>query len=161
MGQKPQAWKFRVGPMVTSVSEFLSRKTICVDYGVEGLRGGQNKEAIEEILRTAYLDSTQKRISAHVGQLHTILNDISEGDIIVVPIRKSSEYCIGIVESEQPNVNGSTICFSVKWKRTEIPLTAFQQDLRHSFKAIMKVCEIKRNNAVDRLQNMANGGTDL
>ena len=43
----------------------------------------------------------------------------------------------------------------VKWLNTEIPRSAFDQDLLYSFGAFLTVCQIKRNDAEKRVRAMA------
>jgi len=45
----------------------------------------------------------------------------------------------------------------VSWIRTDIPRSAFDQDLLHSLGAFMTVCQIQRNNAEARIQALLRG----
>ena len=48
----------------------------------------------------------------------------------------------------------------MKWKNTAVPRDSFKQDLLHSFGAIMTVCEIRRNDAVNRVLTVLKSGRD-
>lgn len=48
----------------------------------------------------------------------------------------------------------------VKWLNTDIPRNTFDQDLLYSMGAFMTVCQIKRNNAEERIKNVFNGKID-
>jgi restriction system protein len=48
----------------------------------------------------------------------------------------------------------------VKWERPDVPRTAFEQDLLHSFGAFMTVCNISRNDAERRVISVFSGKDD-
>ena len=48
----------------------------------------------------------------------------------------------------------------VKWLRTDVQRDTFKQDLLYSFGAIGTVCEIRRNDALNRVLAVAAGGKD-
>jgi restriction system protein len=49
---------------------------------------------------------------------------------------------------------------AVKWLNEAVPRETFAQDLRHSFGAFMTVCEVKRNEALARVQAVLKTGID-
>ena len=67
---------------------------------------------------------------------------------------------LGEVLSERPVIDGGRMSVEVRWLQTNIPLSLFEQDLRYSFMAIHKFCEVSRNNAAYRLFEMAKGKAD-
>lgn len=160
MKNNRRAWKVRVYSQADNLIEFLGRKEVVIDYGIEGLSAEMTKQSIEHLIRMQNSDYSEKRISAHTGQVYRILNEVNKDDIFVSPIEKGTIFCIGSVDTDRPNIHDTRITFPIKWLRTEVPLGAFQQDLRYSFMAIMKVCEVKRNNALRRLIAIANGQAD-
>jgi predicted Mrr-cat superfamily restriction endonuclease len=160
MKNEMRAWKVRADLQDEEVLTYLGRDKVSLDYGIHNLASGMSKEAIEHLVRREYLESSEKRISAHIGQIHRILNEVVRGDILVVPINKSTQFCIGTVKTDHPQINETNLIFSVKWLRTFIPINKFEQDLRYSFMAIMKICEIKRNSAASRLYTIASGVDD-
>jgi restriction system protein len=155
-----RAWKVRMGSSCEDILAYLEKGEVLLDYGVDSLAPRMSKGAIESLLRKQYHESSEKRISAHTGQIYRILNEIVSDNLIVVPIDRSTQFCIGAIQNNHPKVIGTDLIFSVKWLRNSIPLNEFQQDLRYSFMAIMKVCEIKRNNAVSRLYDISKGKPD-
>lgn len=48
----------------------------------------------------------------------------------------------------------------MRWLRTEISRSTFHQDLLFSFGATLTVCEIQRNNALNRVMAVASSGND-
>ena len=86
-----------------------------------------------------------------------------KGDLVVLPRKLTSQIAIGrvsgpyqhrVVNSELRHVR------SVDWLRTDIPRTAFEQDLLYSFGAFMTVCNIARNDAARRVAVVAEGNID-
>jgi restriction system protein len=155
-----RAWKFRVDTSNASELQNLAAGSLLLDYGIRGLHLKMQKSSIETLIRPLYATSTQKRLSAHTGQIYTALNDIAEDDIVIVPHEKGKLFHLGSVISVTVEPTDSSICVFVRWQRKSIPLASFDQDLRYSFMAIMRLCEVKRNNAVQRLQAIALLGRD-
>ena len=48
----------------------------------------------------------------------------------------------------------TTYTIPVKWLKIDIPRTGFDQDLLYSLGAIMTVCQIKRNDAENRIKKV-------
>jgi len=48
----------------------------------------------------------------------------------------------------------------IEWKNESIPRDIFKQDLRHSFGAFMTICEIKRNEALERVKTVLETSRD-
>jgi restriction system protein len=160
MTEKQRAWKLRVESSSASELQNLEAGNLLLDYGVRGLHLKMPKSSIEHLIRPLYEASTQKRLSAHTGQIYTILNDITVDDIVVVPHEKGKLFHLGSVVSVTVEPTDSNIRVSVRWARKSVPLAHFDQDLRYSFMAIMRLCEVKRNDAVQRLQAIASLGRD-
>ena len=155
-----RAWKVRVEISDAYSLERFDHGIVKLDYGINGILLGMTKQSIAEIVRPTYTSSTEKRISAHIGQIYTAVNDIKIGDLLVVPTEKGRSFSIGDVHSIGIADDNQSIEILTNWKRREIPLFDFHQDLRYSFMAIMKLCEVKRNNAAYRLHTIANGNPD-
>jgi len=112
---------------------------------------------IEKIVRQSYKSSTEKRISAHTGQIYRLLNEVKAGDLAVVPVNKGNSILLGRI-TETVQISGSgVISLGMTLLREGVSLKEFDQDLRYSFMAIMKFCEIRRNNAFSRLEKIAQG----
>jgi predicted Mrr-cat superfamily restriction endonuclease len=155
-----RSWKIRVDDSDDEILKKLSQGDVIIDYGVDCLIPGCSKEEVLKILRLAYSESSPKRIAAHAGQIYNALSQMSKNDLIVVPINKGQNFHIGRIISNRPSIIGTQIVRRVKWVRRDIPLSNFEQDIRYSFMAIMKVCEVKRNNSFTRLSAVAEGDAD-
>lgn len=160
MKNRRRAWKIRSASFNSNILVENQPGNITLDYGIQGLKPEMARKEIEHLVRQSYQGSSEKRISAHIGQIYRILNEIVADDIIVAPIKKSTQFCIGSVELKRPQIRGTSIILSATWLRVDIPIIEFQLDLRYSFMAIMKICEVKRNNAPSRLHEIAAGKVD-
>lgn len=82
------------------------------------------------------------------------------GDWVVLPRKRNATIAIGEITSEckfDPSApNDSRHYREVKWLNTDIPRSNFDQDLLFSFGAFLTICQIKRNDAEERVRAMAN-----
>lgn len=86
------------------------------------------------------------------------------GDLVVMPLKTVSQIAIGRIvgdyrylveqEREQRHVR------PVQWKVDDIPRTAIKQDLLHSLGAFSTICEISRNDAAHRVEQLLNTQVD-
>ena len=104
-----------------------------------------------------------RAIGNRAGQLWAFCLAMREGDLVAMPRKLTSQIAIGrvsggyayqMVKGEYRHVR------PVKWLRPDIPRTAFEQDLLHSFGAFMTVCNISRNDAERRVESMLFGRSD-
>ena len=81
---------------------------------------------------------------------------------VVLPSKSQPVIYVGKITSayqHQPDADNPYFHWrSVEWEANGIPRSHFSQDLLYSFGAFMTVCRIKRNNAEQRLEEMASTG---
>ena len=157
---KLRAWKFRPGSDSNVIEQILQDGSISIDYGSISLRENMTRLDIFEMLRSSNPGQSEKGARAHTGQIFNFLNQVSRGDLAVVPRDKGKFIMLGTVLSERPVFEGGTISVEVRWMQNKVPLSIFDQDLRYSFMAIHKFCEVSRNNAAYRLFEIAKGKAD-
>jgi restriction system protein len=155
-----RAWKFRPGSDPAVVQQILQDGCICLDYGPINLRDNMTRCEILETLRRSKPEQSEKGARAHVGQIFALMTQVSKGHLAVVPRDKGKFMMLGEVLSERPVIDGGRMSVEVRWLQTNVPLSLFEQDLRYSFMAIHKFCEVSRNNAAYRLFEMAKGKKD-
>jgi predicted Mrr-cat superfamily restriction endonuclease len=85
---------------------------------------------------------------------------VTKGDLALVPRDKGKSMMVGEVTSDRPAVSGTCVEVQVKWIAAGLLMSRFDQDLRYSFMAIHKFCGVSRNDAVRRLLQIAQGGSD-
>jgi restriction system protein len=118
-----------------------------------------------EGLREAFPDDGHKKLLNWQAQLWAFLRTISVGDLAILPLKASPAVAIGEVTGSyiyRPDLPSDARHASpVKWLATDLPRTAFGQDLLYSLGAFLTVCEVKRHEAVRRLDNLVQTGKDL
>ncbi len=122
------------------------------------------REMVGSLVKAAYPDATEGKISNFTGQLWALRSRIALGDLIVLPLKTTSQIAIGHAtggyEYRQDADPARRHVLPVAWGRTDVPRTAIGQDLLYTLGAFMTICEIKRNDAVWRLQRILATGTD-
>ena len=123
-----------------------------------------SREKLSEQIQQYYPDKGKMAIANFVGQVWAFRGRIEKGDLIVLPLKTRSMIavgkCAGPYKYEPENPVGSHHTRSVEWVRENIPREAFGKDLLYSFGAFMTVCQIKRNNAEERIRAVLAGKQD-
>jgi restriction system protein len=120
-----------------------------------------SKEELKDLYMKTYPDKKKMAAANHIGQLWTLLKRIKIGDLIVMPSKLRASIAIGKVTGSyryRTDLTRHTIL--VEWLKTNIPRTAFDQDLLYSMGAFMTVFQIKRNYAENRIKRVMNGKVD-
>ncbi|MEN6407171.1 MAG: restriction endonuclease [Thermoguttaceae bacterium] len=119
------------------------------------------REVLAELYRQHNSDASPNKAANHVGQIWAFRERIKEGDLAVLPLHIQSAIAIGRIRGpyEYRTDLGSEVHHvrPVEWIRTDIPRTAFDQDILYSFGAYMTVCQITRNNAEERIKAVLAG----
>ena len=129
---------------------------------VGDLRLYPNRDAIAahlgEVMSNASLN-TRRNFAA---QLNQFAHTIQQGDIVVLPRKVTNGVAIGKVvgdyaySADDPHKHYR----AVTWLKEAVARDVFKQDMRHSFGAFMTICEIKRNEALRRVQAVVETGVD-
>jgi restriction system protein len=156
-------WIVRAGRNGERELDAISQGKLMLGFSEVGdLSTLDSREAILDHLAVAFPDSNDNRRKNFAAQLNQFANVIAVGDLVVLPRKLTSGVAIGKVTGpytfEPDGVSHHTR--TVEWLNEAVPRDTFKQDLRHSFGAFMTVCEIKRNNALDRVQAVLATGQD-
>lgn len=123
-----------------------------------------SQEKLRALCEDVYKDDSKAKISTSVGQLWIFLGRMKEKDLVVLPLKTRSVIAIGRVEGPYKycatNPVGLRHTRKVKWIKTDLPRTAFGQDLLYSFGAFMTVCQVQRNEAETRVEAILKTGRD-
>lgn len=132
---------------------------------VPDLSGVANREALEEVFREVYPDVRPTQIRSHVAQLWKFSTQIEKGDLVVLPLRSRSAVAIGRVKGpyEYRTDLRSNLRHTrrVEWLKKDLPRTVFDQDILYSFGSMLTVCQIRRNNAEQRIRSLVEGKVDV
>ncbi len=138
----------------------LRTNKVRLDYEVLGLHPNMSRESLIDLIQTHNPDRSEKGVRARAGQLATLFNTVAKGDLAVAPRDKGKAIMIGEITSSSPVVSGTCVEIRVEWINSNVSLDLFDQDLQYSFMAIHKFCGVSRNNAPERLLQIANGHPD-
>jgi restriction system protein len=120
------------------------------------------RDDLETFLRDAFPDEKTNTLKNWRNQIWAFRDKIQVDDLVVLPLKKRSAIAIGKVSGPyeyRPDFpSGARHTRRVHWLQTELPRTAFDQDLLYSFGAFLTVCQIQRNNAEERIRAMVEGG---
>lgn len=120
-----------------------------------------NREALKDRYRQVYPSATEASVANQAGQLWTFVDVIKEGDLVVVPLKTRSQIAIGEIAGpyQYASEYGDDMKHvrPVKWLATDLPRTAFDQDLLYTFGAFMTISRAERNNAEARVRAMLSG----
>jgi restriction system protein len=128
------------------------------------LTAATTREEVATLVRQGEPNVTEGAINNFTGQLWALRSRIHVGDLVVLPMKAAPQIAIGEITGgyhyrDDPDPNKRHM-LSVTWLRTDIPRTAFHQDLLYSLGAFMTVCQIRRHDAAWRLRRLAETGQD-
>ncbi|MCF7855240.1 MAG: restriction endonuclease [Candidatus Pacebacteria bacterium] len=109
--------------------------------------------------RKIFPDMKEQAVINNAAQIWAFVKRINKGDIVVLPLKTQSAVALGKVTGDYEFRKGRHVR-SVQWVRTDIPRDAFGQDLLYSMGAFMTVCQIRRNNAAERIKDVMAGRPD-
>jgi restriction system protein len=118
-------------------------------------------------LVTSIYGATEKAgaIPNYTGQLWALRDRIQVGDLMVLPLKTTSQIAFGRVTggyeylADEPEPSRRHI-LRVKWERTDVPRTAIKQDLLFMLGSAITVFKPSRNDAAWRLEQVLLTGTD-
>ncbi|MCA9417555.1 MAG: restriction endonuclease, partial [Candidatus Omnitrophica bacterium] len=159
-----KAWLVRGGKHGEQESVALENGLACIGFNdVPDLTKVSTKEAMRETIEETDPDACTARVSNSLGQLYAFAQGMEIGDLVAMPLKTQPQIALGIVTGlYQYRTDLGEIHHTrrVDWKRNDAPRTIFKEDLRYSLGAIQTVCQIKRNNAVERLLAISKGNFD-
>jgi restriction system protein len=124
----------------------------------------KSRDELESLYRSYQPDAKPAIASNNVGQIWSFLSRIQPGDLVVLPIPARSAVAIGQVTGGYQyrlDLSGDLRhARQVQWLKPNVPRAAFEQDLLYSFGSLLTVCQIRRNDAEERLRSMLATGSD-
>jgi len=128
------------------------------------LSGVASREELQRLCANAYPDATPNQISNWVAQLWVFREKMQEGDTVVLPLKSRAAIAVGRVTAPyryRPDLpEDARHTRPTEWLRTDIPRNAFGQDLLYSLGACQTVCQVRRNNAEERIKAVLAGKPD-
>jgi restriction system protein len=130
---------------------------------VPSLEGVADYDGVFKIVEDSLPGKKPRAIGNIASQLWAFAVAINKDDIVVLPRKFTSQIAIGRVKGPYRYQKiGDEVRHTrpVEWVRPDVPRTAFEQDLLHSFGAFMTVCNISRNDAERRVAAVLAGKAD-
>lgn len=155
-------WLIRAGRTGQYEQKFLEEGRVYVTWNNldTDLTTLKERQELVDILSRNDPEAKPGKLRNHAGQIWPFAHSIEKGDWVVLPSKSQPVVHVGKITGDyQFNPDGPTPFFhwrSVDWFAQDIPRSNFSQDILYSLGAFMTICRIKRNNAAERVQAMAN-----
>lgn len=157
-------WLVRVGRHGEHEEKFLQDKRAYLTWRrlSEDLSKLPDKPALRSVLTGLFPEAPVGRISNFTGQIWAFAKEMRRGDWLVIPSKKKAAVHIAEITGDYTHDPAAEDPYyhwrDLKWIATDVPRTSFDQDLLHSFGAIMTICKISRHDAEKRVRAMARVG---
>lgn len=121
----------------------------------------KTKEELFKKIKITYTDEKLRTLQNWSNQLWSFIDGIKVDDLVVLPLKSQPAIAVGEVKGNY-HFNKDTPSDAhhsrpVKWIKTDISRSRFDQDLLYSMGAFLTVCRIKRNNAEERIKAVVYG----
>lgn len=155
-------WLARAGKNGENEALAIENNIVTIGWNELGdLSPAKERQDLYDMFETTFPDAGKGRTANHVGQVWAFRARFEVGDLVVLPLKTQSAIAIGKITGDykfRTDLGDSAKhTRPVEWLKTDLPRTTFDQDLLHSFGAFMTVCEIKRNDAEQRIRAIAEG----
>jgi restriction system protein len=155
-------WKVEAGKHGEQESRILEQNVVAIGWNDLGdLSNVKSYEELKKLFMETYPEKKPKTADNQAGQIWAFKARIQPDDWAAVPLMSRSAIAVGVVQSdyEYRRDLGEIVHHTrrVKWVRTDIPRTNFDQDLLYSLGPIMAVYQITRNDAENRVHRIVEG----
>lgn len=158
-------WLVRCGKHGEHLGRFFNDGKIYLTWhgaADTSLETAKDFDGVRKLVKELYPEDTPARVGNTAGQFWAFAVAMKVGDWVITPHKSKPAIAIGEVTGGYAyEPSGERLyrhCRKVKWLNQDIPRSNFDQDLLYSFGAFMTVCEIRRNNAEQRVRAMAKTG---
>lgn len=153
-------WIVRLGKFGEREAKALESGELVTGWTIEDLSNAKSKQAILEALQRAEPQESPGTLQNWSAQLNQLCNSIEAGDLVVTPLKTTGQLALGRVVGGYQHTDGKHPTRRVTWLVTDLPRDAVKQDLIFSLGASQTVCEISRNNAVERFEALVKTRVD-
>ncbi|WP_027568429.1 restriction endonuclease [Bradyrhizobium sp. URHA0013] len=152
-------WLVRLGRHGEQEAHALNANELLLGFKTGDLSQATDRDAVFESLKRAFPDSKANALRNFAAQLNQFCNTMKTGDRVIVPFKTKREIAVGEIVGPYVDKSGQP-ARPVKWLKEGLPRSIFRQDLLYSFGAAMTVCEISRNDALNRVEATLRAGKD-
>ncbi len=134
-------------------------------HEVPDLTGIETREQMEAVVQSTYGLDKPATVSNYTGQLWALRSRIVVGDLMVTPLKSTSQIAIGVVTggyeylANEPDITKRHV-LRVDWKRVDTPRTSIKQDLLNTLGSALTVFRSSRSDAAWRLHHVLETGID-
>jgi restriction system protein len=152
-------WLLRGGEKGCFEDDALRHGLAIVDWSELGdLEKLIDKSDLKFALIKHYPNVALTRISRWVTQIEYFRSEIAVGDLVAMPRKGKGYFSIGEVTGEYKFLKCGEQQYrhvrEVAWFETYVYRAEMDNDLRYSLGALMTICKIKKENAVERIRKM-------
>jgi restriction system protein len=155
-------WLVRAGRHGEQEQAALGRNVAVIGWNdLPDLSKITSKEALKDLYEQTRPSEKKGTVAARVGEIWAFINRIQLDDLVVLPLKLQSAIAVGRVIGPyayrtdlSPTIRHTR---PVQWIKTDLPRTAFDQDLLYSFAFCGTVCRIRRNQAEERVRAILEG----
>lgn len=157
-------WLVRAGSHGEYEQKFIQEQRLYVTWDGLDVDLGKlpSRDKLRELLSQRYENAKPKTVVNWVSQVWPFAHTMQKGDWVVVPLKTQQVIYIGEITGDYQFASGGPDPFfhwrSVKWIGEAIPRSNFPRDILFSFGAFMTICQIRRNDAEQRLRAMGKRG---
>jgi restriction system protein len=132
--------------------------------GVHDLSAANTFEEVRAVLLAAYPGKSARAVGNWSGQLWALRVAMEPGDYVLMPRKGQPILAIGVVagpyvyDSARPP--GERHYRKVDWKKVDVAKTSLGADIQRSLGTFMTICEINRDDIVERVTSVADSGVD-
>ena len=158
-------WLVRVGKNGEKEDLFFNNDLVELGWrAMPDMSKIKTKGELKELFMKVYPGTSKNSAANQIGQIWTFIKRMKNGDLVVSPCKSRASIAVGKIKGPY-EYNKDLEEFPihirrVEWLNTDIPRNAFAQDLLYSMGAYMSVCQIKRNNAEERVKKVLRDGQD-
>ncbi|MFE5563418.1 CBS domain-containing protein [Amycolatopsis japonica] len=159
------AWQVRAGRRGERDKEALESGLVIVGWpAVTDLLDFSTRADLKAAVETSYPDRSTYVVGNWTGQLWRFSKEMTNGDLIVMPLKSRQRYAIGEITGPYAYRRDPRDDFRhvrpVRWLRTDVVRDEFKPDLRSSLGSLLTICQLTRHNAAQRIRALAAGQQD-
>ena len=150
-----RVWLVRLGEYGEFEAHALETGELATGWELPGFTTETDRDEILAELQNTYPDEKPGTLRNWSVQLNQLCNKAKQGDLTVTPLKTASrQLAIGRIKGGFFASDGKRPARSVEWLHTDLPRDALKQDLLYSLGASQTICEISRNNAASRFEEI-------
>ena len=155
-------WKVGLGRNGEFEPDAIESGLLTIGFGIStNIAHANDRDALVVLMQETFPNGKSKTHLNFAAQLNLFINVMQVGDLVVSPMKATSTIWIGqIAGSYKQHPETGSPTRTVEWLKQELARDVFKQDLLYSFGAFMTVCEVARNNALNRVEQVIRTGRD-